>query len=185
MPWRNGRSPESEGVPIAVLLGNSHAHAFAVEVREIVADEPAQQSHQFTDFSRRPRPILGAERKNGEKVDSEIAGGARCTWFLTPANPVTARKKWIAGSLEPRGALWAAIDVYRRQGRFAAAVEPKLIELDSNRVNLELGRVEELRRLALRVDERVVVCVTRVRLGLDVRVHPAVAQRDPLSLWCV
>src|SRR5204863_9350806 len=32
-----------------------------------------------------------------------IAEGARCTWFLTPANPVTARKKWIAGSLEPRG----------------------------------------------------------------------------------
>ena len=31
-----------------------------------------------------------------------IAGGARCTWFLTPANPVTARKKWIAGSLEPK-----------------------------------------------------------------------------------
>src|SRR3989442_7140627 len=34
-----------------------------------------------------------------------IAGGARCTWFLTPANPITARKKWIAGSLEPRGVL--------------------------------------------------------------------------------
>jgi glutamate 5-kinase len=34
-----------------------------------------------------------------------IASGAPCTWFLTPANPVTARKKWIAGSLEPRGAL--------------------------------------------------------------------------------
>jgi glutamate 5-kinase len=34
-----------------------------------------------------------------------IAGGARCTWFLTPANPVTARKKWIAGSLEPKGTL--------------------------------------------------------------------------------
>ena len=30
---------------------------------------------------------------------------APCTWFLTPANPVTARKKWIAGSLEPRGIL--------------------------------------------------------------------------------
>jgi glutamate 5-kinase len=29
----------------------------------------------------------------------------RCTWFLTPANPVTARKKWIAGSLEPKGVL--------------------------------------------------------------------------------
>jgi glutamate 5-kinase len=34
-----------------------------------------------------------------------IGDGAACTWFLTPANPVTARKKWIAGSLEPRGAL--------------------------------------------------------------------------------
>jgi glutamate 5-kinase len=34
-----------------------------------------------------------------------IANGAVCTWFLTPANPVTARKKWIAGSLEPKGTL--------------------------------------------------------------------------------
>ena len=34
-----------------------------------------------------------------------IAEGGRCTWFLTPANPVTSRKKWIAGSLEPRGTL--------------------------------------------------------------------------------
>jgi glutamate 5-kinase len=34
-----------------------------------------------------------------------IANGGPCTWFLTPANPVTARKKWIAGSLEPRGAV--------------------------------------------------------------------------------
>ena len=34
-----------------------------------------------------------------------IAQGAPSTWFLTPANPVTARKKWIAGSLEPRGTL--------------------------------------------------------------------------------
>jgi glutamate 5-kinase len=34
-----------------------------------------------------------------------VAAGGRCTWFVTPANPVTARKKWIAGSLEPRGVL--------------------------------------------------------------------------------
>jgi glutamate 5-kinase len=34
-----------------------------------------------------------------------IADGARCTWFLTPGNPVAARKKWIAGSLEPKGTL--------------------------------------------------------------------------------
>ncbi len=35
-----------------------------------------------------------------------ILDGARCTWFLTPANPVAARKKWIAGSLEPRGVVF-------------------------------------------------------------------------------
>jgi glutamate 5-kinase len=34
-----------------------------------------------------------------------IADGKPCTWFLTPANPVTARKKWIAGSLEPHGSI--------------------------------------------------------------------------------
>jgi glutamate 5-kinase len=34
-----------------------------------------------------------------------IAEGARCTWFLTMGTPVTARKKWIAGALEPRGTL--------------------------------------------------------------------------------
>jgi glutamate 5-kinase len=36
---------------------------------------------------------------------SAIAKGGRCTWFLTPANPVTSRKRWIAGSLEPKGTL--------------------------------------------------------------------------------
>jgi glutamate 5-kinase len=32
-----------------------------------------------------------------------VARGGQCTWFLTPSNPIKARKKWIAGSLEPRG----------------------------------------------------------------------------------
>jgi glutamate 5-kinase len=36
---------------------------------------------------------------------SAVADGGRASWFLTPANPVTARKKWIAGSLEPKGTL--------------------------------------------------------------------------------
>jgi glutamate 5-kinase len=34
-----------------------------------------------------------------------IASAAASTWFLTPGNPVTSRKKWIAGSLEPKGTL--------------------------------------------------------------------------------
>jgi glutamate 5-kinase len=34
-----------------------------------------------------------------------ITEGARSTWFFAAGNPVTARKKWIAGSLEPKGTL--------------------------------------------------------------------------------
>ena len=29
-----------------------------------------------------------------------------CTWFLTGSNPVSARKTWIAGVLEPKGILF-------------------------------------------------------------------------------
>ncbi|MEZ5764560.1 MAG: glutamate 5-kinase [Xanthobacteraceae bacterium] len=34
-----------------------------------------------------------------------IINGGRCTWFITSANPVTSRKRWIAGSLEAKGIL--------------------------------------------------------------------------------
>lgn len=32
-----------------------------------------------------------------------IAEGGRCTWFVAAADPVAARKRWIAGQLEPKG----------------------------------------------------------------------------------
>jgi glutamate 5-kinase len=32
-----------------------------------------------------------------------LGEGAPCTWFLAHTNPVVSRKRWIAGSLEPRG----------------------------------------------------------------------------------
>jgi glutamate 5-kinase len=34
-----------------------------------------------------------------------LSGGAPCTWFLAHSDPVTARKRWIAGQLEPRGSV--------------------------------------------------------------------------------
>ena len=34
-----------------------------------------------------------------------IQEGARCTWFLTQSTPATARKTWIAGSLETHGSV--------------------------------------------------------------------------------
>jgi glutamate 5-kinase len=50
-------------------------------------------THMVIASGRRPHPLTA------------IAQGSRCTWFLTAANPVTARKRWIAGSLEPKGSL--------------------------------------------------------------------------------
>jgi glutamate 5-kinase len=37
---------------------------------------------------------------------ARIAGGGPCSWFLTPSNPVAARKIWIGGSLELKGAVY-------------------------------------------------------------------------------
>jgi glutamate 5-kinase len=34
-----------------------------------------------------------------------VDGGARCTWFLAHAEPRTARKRWIVGTLKPMGEL--------------------------------------------------------------------------------
>jgi len=34
-----------------------------------------------------------------------LAGSGGCTWFLAHSDPVAARKRWIAGTLEPKGAV--------------------------------------------------------------------------------
>ena len=34
-----------------------------------------------------------------------LSDNAPCTWFLAHSNPIAARKRWIAGALEPRGAV--------------------------------------------------------------------------------
>jgi glutamate 5-kinase len=36
---------------------------------------------------------------------SRLEEGARCTWFVPHATPVTARKQWIAGTLKPAGSV--------------------------------------------------------------------------------
>jgi glutamate 5-kinase len=44
---------------------------------------------------------------NGTKLHpiQAVRDGHRSTWFLSPSTPVTARKRWIGGMLEPRGIL--------------------------------------------------------------------------------
>jgi glutamate 5-kinase len=34
-----------------------------------------------------------------------LAAGCGCTWFIAHSDPVAARKRWIAGTLEPKGSV--------------------------------------------------------------------------------
>ncbi len=42
---------------------------------------------------------------NGKRLNPvrAVADGTNCTWFLTPSDPVSARKRWIGGSLDVQG----------------------------------------------------------------------------------
>ncbi len=44
---------------------------------------------------------------NGTRLHplKSVQTGGPATWFLSPSTPVTARKRWIGGTLEPRGML--------------------------------------------------------------------------------
>ncbi|HYE00613.1 MAG TPA: glutamate 5-kinase, partial [Alphaproteobacteria bacterium] len=46
-----------------------------------------------------------AQGKRQNPIAAIAPAGARCTWFLPSAEPLTARKRWIAGSVKPRGTL--------------------------------------------------------------------------------
>ena len=54
----------------------------------------------------------------------------------TLKNEVQLKPRSVFTRAKAQADVQRILDVYRRQGRFAASVEPKLIELDSNRVNL-------------------------------------------------
>lgn len=54
----------------------------------------------------------------------------------TLTNEVQLKSRSIFTRAKAQADVQRILDVYRRQGRFAASVEPKIIELDSNRVNV-------------------------------------------------
>jgi glutamate 5-kinase len=81
---------------IEVMAGGAASHLSRGGMRtkiEAAKIATAGGTHMLIADGRVPHPV------------ARLQDGAPCTWFLTGSNPVTARKKWIAGSLEPRGAL--------------------------------------------------------------------------------
>ncbi len=67
---------------------------------------------------------------HGEHPLRAIAEGGRCTWFLTPANPVTARKKWIVGSLEPKGTIHVDAGAVAALGRGKSLLPVGVVRLE-------------------------------------------------------
>src|SRR5690606_11529696 len=59
-----------------------------------------------------------------------ISEGAKVTWFLAKQDPVTARKRWISGQLEPRGTLFVDAGAERAlaQGRSLLAAGVTRVE---------------------------------------------------------
>jgi len=61
-----------------------------------------------------------------------IADGGPTTWFLTPSNPVTSRKKWIAGALEPKGTLTIDAGAAAALRRGKSLLPAGVIRIDGN-----------------------------------------------------
>ena len=99
-----GENPKAELVPIVSRVDAAiEAMAGGAASRHLARRHAHQdRGGQNRDDRRHPYDHHGW---TGRAPGLAPQRGAPCTWFLTGSNPVTARKKWIAGSLEPRGAL--------------------------------------------------------------------------------
>jgi glutamate 5-kinase len=89
------------------------------EVREITPAIEALAGSSSTEFGSggMVTKVIAARMALSAGCATVIAGGKRlrplaaiesgkpCTWFITDRSPLAARKKWIAGTLKPRGEL--------------------------------------------------------------------------------
>jgi glutamate 5-kinase len=78
-----------------------------------------------------------------------ITEGSKVTWFLAKQDPVTARKRWIAGQLEPRGTLYvdAGAEKALGSGKSLLAAGVKRAEGDFERGDAVIIRSLEGREL--------------------------------------
>jgi len=99
--------------------GTSESAEFLDEVYDITSRIEAMAGDTGTELSRggMVTKIEAAKIAVGAGTHMVIASGkamnpmarfwqgGRCTWFLANSNPGASRKRWIAGALEPRGAV--------------------------------------------------------------------------------
>ena len=61
-----------------------------------------------------------------------IAGGSTVTWFIAGTDPVTAKKRWIAGQLEPKGAVHVDAGAERALGLGKSLLPAGVIGVDGS-----------------------------------------------------
>ena len=99
-----GRSAQARLVPLVALI-TPEIEAMAGSAGSELARGGMQTKIEAAKIATRAGTHMVIASGRIPHALQAITAGASCTWFLTAANPVTARKKWIAGSLEPRGIL--------------------------------------------------------------------------------
>ena len=80
---------------------------------------------------------------------SRLNEGAPCTWFLTSSNPVTARKKWIAGTLEPRGALHVDEGAAKAIANGKSLLPAGVIRVEGNFTSGDCVRIRDSRAIEI------------------------------------
>ena len=61
-----------------------------------------------------------------------LGEGAPCTWFLASSDPVAARKRWIAGNLEPRGIIVVDAGAERALGQGKSLLPAGVVRVEGN-----------------------------------------------------
>ena len=113
-------NPKAQADPASSSASRRQIEAMAGgAASETFARRHAHQDRGRAHRHRRRRPHGDRRRARRASDRAHRRRAAPCTWFLTPSNPVTARKVWIGGTLELKG-----VDHDRRRrraGRWRAA----------------------------------------------------------------
>lgn len=59
-----------------------------------------------------------------------LADGAPCTWFLASSDPIAARKRWIAGNLEPRGSVFVDAGAEKALGQGKSLLPAGVVRIE-------------------------------------------------------
>ncbi|MBM3600262.1 MAG: glutamate 5-kinase [Alphaproteobacteria bacterium] len=75
---------------------------------------------------------MAIARGSGEHPIAGLENGARATWFVPSAEPLTARKGWIAGRLNPVGAITLDAGAVKALGQGKSLLPAGVVQVDGS-----------------------------------------------------